>query len=541
MRKLFGTLSASIGVIIASVSLSAPLIAKFGNVKEQHMIAFIVLGISCFVLYQLNGRWWLAFLAGGFLSWAPLFKQTGVSAIAATGLFLIVQPILKNRSLKQTITDILLLLAGAAAAITPLYIWILGWNVQLPLPYSFIWTTLAKILPAKTASQAAVAADYISSGRRAITFAEQAAVVLRYYGLLILPIALALSSIVSRLVKLIIDRRNKSAHIMKSYDRFVFLFALWWLLDMSFVWISPRPYEQYYLPLNASAAVLGGYVIALYHDRFRSTPNKAKWLMVGIAGLICMTAMSWHIFFGIEKSPSSGAYYGEKRRGYIQKYKEISKRKRDNLAGSIESTAAWEVTGDYISQHSQRTDKIYVWGWIPGIYIRAQRFSSAPVACTSEMHVYPPAVLSKVVGELLTAFNKEPPKFIVDTHNKHFPYDRRPPLELWPTIGNGVRLIDNLPKERDQLLSVIFQTFDVQGDDLTKEGFLRLDKPTVIEKYNAAYAKELREKVDSDEAMRFEAMKPLREFVMNKYRITQTFGEQVIFELKNPTAGKEQQ
>jgi uncharacterized membrane protein YhhN len=54
MRKLFGTLPAAVGVILASVYLSAPLIAKFGNVKEQHMIAFMVIGASCFVLHQLG-------------------------------------------------------------------------------------------------------------------------------------------------------------------------------------------------------------------------------------------------------------------------------------------------------------------------------------------------------------------------------------------------------------------------------------------------------------------------------------------------------
>jgi hypothetical protein len=57
MVKLFGVLPAAVGVIIASTYLSAPLIAKFGNVKEQHMIAFMVLGISCLVLYQLGGAW----------------------------------------------------------------------------------------------------------------------------------------------------------------------------------------------------------------------------------------------------------------------------------------------------------------------------------------------------------------------------------------------------------------------------------------------------------------------------------------------------
>ncbi|GAI28752.1 unnamed protein product, partial [marine sediment metagenome] len=111
VRKLFGSMAAAVSVIIASVYLSSPLIAKFGNVKEQYMIALMVMGISCFVLRQVGGRWWWAVLAGAFASWAPLFKQTGISAIGAIGLFVIVQPLFKHRTLKQTAVDILLLLA----------------------------------------------------------------------------------------------------------------------------------------------------------------------------------------------------------------------------------------------------------------------------------------------------------------------------------------------------------------------------------------------------------------------------------------------
>ena len=124
MRRLFGTLAASVVVIIASIYLSAPLIAKFGNVKEQHMIAFMIMGISCFVLYQLNGKWWCAVPAGAFLSFAPLFKETGTSALGAVGLFLILQPLLKHNSWKKTGTDILLLFAGAVVILGPIMLWL---------------------------------------------------------------------------------------------------------------------------------------------------------------------------------------------------------------------------------------------------------------------------------------------------------------------------------------------------------------------------------------------------------------------------------
>ena len=52
-----------------------PLMAKYGNVKEQHMIAFMIMGVSFFVLYQLDGKWWIACLAGACIAWAPLFSS----------------------------------------------------------------------------------------------------------------------------------------------------------------------------------------------------------------------------------------------------------------------------------------------------------------------------------------------------------------------------------------------------------------------------------------------------------------------------------
>ncbi len=497
MRKLFGTLAAAVGVIIASIYLSAPLIAKFGNVKEQHMIAFMVMGISCLVLRQLDGKWWWAFLAGAFVSWAPLFKETGTSAISAMGLFVFVQPILKHRTWKQTGVDILLLLAGAAAAIGPLYVWIIAGNVHMSLPYSFIWKTIGKMLPAGGGGeQAKVVSGYIGESRELIPFAKQWPRVLRYYGLLILPIALAASSIAARIVKMIFSRLSKYDR-KTTYDRFVLLFAVWWLLDMAFVWISPRSYEQYYLPLNASAAMLGGYLIAVYHNAFSASAYKGKWTAVGVAGFVCMVIMSLHIFFGIEKSPHSGTKYPQKRRGYAQKLNEISRRRRDNLKG------AWEIVGEYIRIHSEPTDKIYVWGWYPGIYVSAQRFSSAAEA--SMIPQLPPQKLSEIVTGLIAEFEQEQPKFIVDSRKRHVPMDR-PPHELWPIAPKGFM-------------------------EVKKAGFLPLDKG-VIAAYDKWWSNELRKRFGEDEALRYEAMQPFREFVMKNYRIVQPFGQHVLFERK---------
>ncbi|MBW7991105.1 MAG: glycosyltransferase family 39 protein [Planctomycetes bacterium] len=511
IRKLFGTLPAAVGVIIASIYLSAPLMAKYGNVKEQHMIAFMVMGISCFVLYQLTDRFWLACLAGVFLSFAPLFKETGISAISAVGLFVIAQPLLKHRSWKKTGADILLLAAGAVVVISPICLWLSTQKAPLNyFPYySFVGRPLAKLIQSPQEPNTAEATVQSTPVKQGLFMKfmpayvrdswkilkpeqlEQAKLrVFRWYRLLTLPIALALGSIIIRIIFLISRRSSNIKHqASRSYDRFVLLLAVWWLLDMMFVWISPRSYEQYYLPLNASAAMLGGYLIAIYHNKLKSTAYKPAWVITGIVGFILMIIASQHIFFGITKSAHSGIAYTnpKKRRGYSQKLNEISRNPQ----------YPWMMVGQYINKNSTENDKIYVWGWVPGIYVAAQRLSPTPKAFEGTMHTLTPQVLSERVDEILQAFKKEPPKFIVDTHKRHFPWDR-PPLELWPQAQKGF------------LPSV----------------------PQIVSQYDQMYANMLREQIEPAEALRYQAMKPFREYVMKNYKIVQPFGVNILFQRK---------
>ena len=289
---------------------------------------------------------------------------------------------------------------------------------------------------------------------------------------------------------------------------------------MAFVWISSRSYEQYYLPLNASAAMLGGYVIALYRDRVHGTIHKAGWRAVGIAGMACMVAMSWHIFFGITRSPHSGRSYGERRRGYTQKLREASRRREKGLKGS------WEIAGEYIREHSRPDDKIYVWGWFPGIYVKAQRFSASSRAFMMPRPA--PQVLAKNIDEVLAEFARRRPKFIVDSRKRNIPMER-PPYELWPIAPKGF-------------------------NRATKAWFLPNDK-LVIDKYDRRFTKYLRDRFDKDEAKRYEILASLRKFVMDNYEIVESsryvqtkgsdrpdglklyhrmFGEHIVFKLKEP-------
>ncbi len=543
MRRLFGTLAASVGVIIASIYLSAPLIAKFGNVKEQHMIAFMIMGMSCFVLYQLNGKWWCVVPAGAFLSFAPLFKETGTSALGAVGLFLILQPLLKHSSWKKTGVDVLLLVAGAAAVIGPISLWLAVQRAPIRYyPYSFLYRPFfAKHqVPeaGRESEQAATDNDETKAEKPAV---EQGLImkllpgyvrdswqalgpearkqarlrVFRWYRLLILPIALAAGAVILRIIRIISVRLSKSKNKKKTgSDRFVLLFAVWWLLDMSFVWISPRSYEQYYLPLNASAAMLGGYLVAAYSDRAKNAASRPKWVAIGALGFMLMVIMSWHIFFGIRTSPHSGIKYKNPdiRRGYLQAMGTASRHGEG-------SKGSWEVAGEYIRSNTSDTDEIYVWGWFPGIYVSAQRLSSAPKAFEGTMHTLSPKALSDRIDEILNSFKDKPPKFIVDSRKSHFPWNR-PPLELWPMVR-------------------------YQG--MEKQAFLPLD-PKAIENYDKVWSEMLsRGPGGADEAERYRVMEPFRRYIRENYEIAEPrqygfmpdgrmvhmrFGEHVVFKLK---------
>lgn len=471
MRRLFGNTAASVGVVVASVYLSAPLVVERGNVKEQYMTSFMVLGISCFVLGQLGGRWWLCVLAGAFAAWGPLFKATGISAIVAIGLFVFVQPLLKQRTWVQTARDILLLFVGAGLALAPIYIWLVKVNAPKNYwPYSFAWNILMT-------SEGPKLGSYVANSREVYPITKQLPEVLRYYRKLRLPILLAAAAIIARLIRLNSSQLGRLKEERKTmYDRFVLLFGVWWVLDMVFVWISPRSYGHYYLPLNASAAMLSGYIVALYCDKAVMDKNKVRWRRIGLIGLTCMLALSWSVF-----------------KNYARKLQETIDIRRNNLKDS------WEVVGEYIRSNSTKDDKIYVWGWLPGIYVKAQRFSPTPYAWVANMHIFRPEKLSAMITEMLKVLEEDKPKFIVDTRKIHFPGDR-PPLELWPK---------------------------------TPTGFILMEQKQV-QTYDAAHSELLAGKFGQDEALRYKAMAPFREFVMKNYKIVDgSFGEHVLFELKD--------
>ncbi len=540
LRKCFGKSAAILCTAMASIYLSAPVIAKFGNVKEQFMIAFMVMAACFLILVIKTKKEWLWAVTGAFAVWPYYFKPTGLSILAATGLCVVFFS-LQKRNWKLLLNRLLFLSIGAIAGISPLLLFfflktgrpiffqslpllliqamiasaVIGYAIvgvaeknrqsgfisRVKTVCPVYWTTgasaivlvyiigliIVRIQPGAIGQDIVdyiVATPffavpqyiyskisgfvyllwrtlgtsdiYITGSRNLMGFSQQAPIVFRYYAVLKLPILMASISILIGLVRLFF-RLIKKIPAFESQDWMALFLAIWWLFDMGMIWVSPRSYEQYYLPMCASAAMLGGYGIGRFMERLNPVRS--------IAGRILAPA-------------------AEK----LQK-KELG---------------PWEQLGDYIRTHSGPEDRMYVWGWYPGIYVRAQRLSASPQASEGNMHIVPPYYLAGIVYNLTTAFTQHPPKFIVDSRKREFPWNV-PPLELWPQRPY-------VPNELQD----------------NRNGFLSRDS-LKVRQFEMIHSAGLAQKVSPEEAERFMAMKPFRDYVMSNYKIVGSFGPHVLF------------
>lgn len=581
LQRLWGRTAAVVAVTIAAFYLSAPHIAKFGNVKEQFMIAFMVIAASAWILYEKTGRLpWLLF-TGAAVIWPYYFKPTGLSIAFALFVYLLYRTAVRRISLQKLLMIGLGLLAGAAAGILPLAAFLVRQGQSRQLLHSFpfyavqllfgvvlvcfavrflivpacqgplvkqlrqvhprIWKlggiSIGLLLGAWVVYFAAIGelayygcslffvkiplmvyvrlegiyhqilqyagagSGYLSDSRAEYSLARQAPVVLRYYLSLAVPVFAGVLSILILLVRRVwlFVRQSARTETAAEFDP-VLLLGLWWLLDMAFVWISPQPYEQYYLPLCASGAFLAGGLAWIVGRGIRESAVKPAYIATAVVLAILTLCLAWPVWAGYTISTFSGKPYGTnpytgqavRSRGYVQSLQRVKRNQKDS----------WIAIGEYIRDHSKPEDPIYVWGWVPGIYVAAERTAPVPQAFESNMHVMPPSRLAALARTLVEQFRQTPPKFIVDTRKQHFPFDR-PPFELWPQIRKGGSPGDFLPSH-----------------------------PQAVEQYERQYGALIGSRFGAQEQERFEAMKSLRDFVMNRYKIVRLFGNHVLFEYK---------
>jgi len=644
LRKTYGTLAAGAAVVMAAFYLSCPPFAKFGNVKEQFMIACMITAACGVVLYRLGaGRGWLV-LAGATAINTYYFKPTGVSIILAIGIYLLAQTFLRRVSFRQLGRAFAYLLVGAGVGLLPLvifYLWqgqvgqllgrfpanlvaiMLGGYIFFLIIFQAVcrlpWGRLnrgfsaaavtvvvgmsallliygsvrgarqlitdVQSLGRQVAELAGGAGGYVGSSREASTFRQQFDAVFGYYQSFVVPIGLSLLAIFWHGQRCwagwILKRSNRraekkggtiqpeTAQAIDPIEGIVVLFGMWWLLDMLFIWISPRSYVQYYLPPSASAAMLAAY--AIY--RCQQRPLGYVWLLavwLAVDFLVKWVQPSDSILgIALRSGQAVGPYWG----GFLLRVLVLAGAAIFYLAGRSRSRQAaaivlglvcggmffwwnsgsisefsnrveetrlieqkgvklpWEAIGEYISQNSTPADGLYVWGWFPGIYVAAQRLSPARHPSESNMHTDSPNLLLLKTKELVAQLEAAPPKFIVDTQKDHFPYYARPffpshpRFDLWPRVEvekEGRITFDLRPRLTKDESKYEYMS----PNDLPKYQQQIMDQVQSYTYIVLSYknrpggplTKEQAGQLAQDEKARHEAMESLREFVMNNYQ-----------------------
>lgn len=578
LRRLYGDIPAAIALIMGVYYLSCPVFAKVGNVKEQFMIACMIVA-ACGLLLHHNGgnRLWLI-LSGAAAINIFYFKPTGVSVMIAMAIYLLVQPLARNRSWRMLGSDVLLLFVGAILGFLPIFI-LYTWqdrSISILRQTPLLGPLVDFIGGYETPSwaKAISGGSYIAGSRAVSPFPRQFEWVTAYYGSLVAPIGVGLLSIGWGLTRQIRGWRGRlrtrhpdteTEDENGSFgigDRALLLFGIWWLLDMLFVWISPRSYVEYYLPLLSSAAMLAGYVM----HRCSKQPKGwalllAVWLFVNVVAT-WVAPISGFPFLGLRSADAVGEYWGaftlflvplvvsvallsrlKTRRSTSPRitiavllcaimfiwwsaptmrifYQKV---KQAQMAHEGRMTYPWESVARFIREQTNPDDFLYVWGWYPGIYVQAQRFCPSSLYSYSDMHTDRPREVARKIGYLVEALEENPPKFIVDSQKIHYPFGEHPVYDLWPQWKDRERGIFNFRYS--------------SSEPLKHEGFLTPEEVAEFNELNSiqveqySYALLTNEgrkggPMDRETAMEFArserrrhaAMAPLREFVVNNYR-----------------------
>lgn len=120
IRRLYGNTAAIISVTLGSFYLSLQPFAKFGNVKEQYMIACMIYTAVSFIYYEFDRKKIWLYISGFFAINAWYYKPTGLSILIAVSLYLIITTCFRQRAIKQLGSEIMTLIKAAGLGLIPI-------------------------------------------------------------------------------------------------------------------------------------------------------------------------------------------------------------------------------------------------------------------------------------------------------------------------------------------------------------------------------------------------------------------------------------
>ena len=626
IKKLFGNIPAIISVILGTFYLSCQPYAKFGNVKEQYMIACMIIAACSFIYYEIqNKKYWLL-LCGAFAINIWYFKPTGFSLPTALLFYLIITTILRQRKISSFANELSFISIGAVIGIIPLALFFAKYGdakkILTVFPVSpaiiiagiYYLTIIVKLVIAiisknrnkvdsKIIKRGSISilvtlaiviaifsmlgqskeiirdlfgdpidlvkstfdfstgaferlystifsdSGYVSGSHIVSTFSKQFAEVSKYSHSFAIPIGLGIAAVIWYIKSLFTSKTSDNESETDSYtNRVVIFLSIWWILDMLFIWISPRAYVQYFLPPNGSIMFLAAYILN------RSSKNVYGYLFIGISWLLveiftaCQSAASISIasLIGAIAFMALPVYTITAKNnlllsklvftivlaiaiiiGNADNYSSL-KEKIETTNNFIKAGGApWQQLGQSLKKESSEDDAIFVWGWYPGIYVAAERSCPSSRPSYSDMHSDIPKAVGNRINKYVLELKQNPPLFIVDSQKMHYPYYEHPVYDLWTTVPLD---IGRNPKRKILVKTAEIKAFEAQYYEQVKKYCIALT--TQKNRAGGPLSQEKAEELAELEVERHKKMEPLREFVMQNYIPFKRYGTMVVYKRK---------
>lgn len=433
LRRLWGNAAALVGLLAGVFFLNGVL--EGGNLTEEYPLLFNFAAFFIFVFWivsadshKKSAQFWPYFAVGALFSASFLFRANNGGVQLVIGLAILAGGLI-DRDFLATFKKLVFIGAGAILvfALVLLYFWMnhtLAEMIRGAFTYNFLDTA---------AADAGSKLDALNTG-------------LGKLGLAIVPVSLGLAFSLFDLFNRIFRK------ITLVSDRLLIFMLISPLVEIYLSSLSGRSYGHYYICWTTIVMVLSGYGI------FRAAawlPGGAvkllnSWMTVG-AALVLALVLAWS-------------------QGIVRDY-------HSSLVLLLDRSKGFELFDNvslYIRDHTQKDDRVLVWGSFAGINFMSRRDS--PTAYTF-YPMYPET--NRMAGELSAKFLEQiqshPPAVIVDAAQK----GRRHIYSLDPGI-RAAEMQDQSgywyykPSNLDAVLAFIDKNYDFETTIDKKYGIYRL-------------------------------------------------------------------
>ena len=355
--SLFTRGAAALTTILASFFLTHIYYQGGTNRTETFLIVFELAAVLLYMRAFLADRWWKWLLVGGLCGCAFLFKQVGLAAWGAMGLHTIALVLMRELDWRAGLRRCLLLLAGMVGVVLAAVAVLAAQGALDGAWYAVIGFNRA----------------YFAAGDSSFweTYANYHLLSMHAFPILRLPVLMAIAALIHASVWWFRpDYRPQEIEaplraIRPVCPHYILLLTIWCLVAFYGATVSPGHYRHYLIPSIAPLMLLGGYLMNVIKTELGLLRRLAQrgWV-VGV-----FVAMGWFAL------PAVRLQIEQASRVWLDRFER----------GDGITLAPWEKIGDLIAKHSTPDEKIQVWNYVPGAYLRARRVNACRFITTEKV------------------------------------------------------------------------------------------------------------------------------------------------------------